>query len=703
MSQAAPEFTNRLIHEKSPYLLQHAHNPVDWYPWGQEAFDKAKKEDKPIFLSIGYSTCHWCHVMEHESFSNTEVAELMNKEFVNIKVDREERPDIDQIYMSAVMTMTGQGGWPMSVFLTPDQRPFFGGTYYPPNPVWGRPSFTQVLNHVLDIWKTRRQEALEAASHLTQAVAQSTLVSTKGKLDQDVLLNGFKHFQNTFEPSKGGFEMAPKFPRAHAFSFLLRYYKRTGDFDALNMVTQTLDEMAKGGIYDQLGGGFHRYSTDPNWLLPHFEKMLYDQAINGKAYLEAYQITKKEEYARIIHEILEYVMRDMTAPEGGFYSAEDADSALTHEDPKNKVEGTFFVFELKEIETILGKEKAALAEFAFGIKANGNAGTGAHGELKNKNVLSLAQSKEAIAKKFKQTEKEIESTLAEIKQTLFAYREKRPRPHLDDKIMTDWNGLMISTFAFAGQVLNEPKYIQSAQKAADFILKNMRTKEGRLLHRYNNGEAGISGFLEDYAFFIHGLIDLYQASFELKYLEAAQQLSEQMLDLFWDNENGGFYLTAHDAEALITRTKEIYDGAIPSGNSVAVLDLLRVGRLTMNRAFEEKAEETLNAFATKINAFPSGYPQMLIAYDFGLGPSKEIVIAEGNGTEEMIQLIYSEFLPNKVLAVRPSKETAEFVKLIPFAKDQVAQKDQATAYVCENYVCNLPTTDLTQLKNLLTK
>ncbi len=699
---------NRLLHEKSPYLLQHAHNPVNWYPWGEEALAKAKNEDKPIFLSVGYSTCHWCHVMEHESFSDVKVAELMNREFVSIKVDREERPDLDQIYMSAVMTMTSQGGWPMSVFLTPEGKPFYGGTYYPPQPAWGRPSFTQILEHVANLWKNRREEVLRAAEQLTSAVAESSLTIEKGELSDAVLEGSFASLQNTFDSAKGGFEVAPKFPRAHTLSFLLRYYKRSGDRTALMMVTKTLDEMAKGGIYDHLGGGFHRYATDQYWHVPHFEKMLYDQAINAKAYLEAYQITQNENYARVVRETLDYVLRDMTSPEGGFYSAEDADSALTHDDPKHKVEGTFFVFELNELEKILGKEKAVVAADAFGVEASGNAGTGAHGELKNKNVLFLAHSDEAIAKKFKKSDEEVQKWMAEIKQKLFAYREKRPRPHLDDKILTDWNGLMISTFAFAGRVLKEPKYVAAAQKGADFILAQLRREDGGLLHRYRKGEAGISGYLEDYSFFIHGLIDLYQATFDISYLIAANELTQKMVASFWDNDRGGFYHTAGDAEKLIARTKEIYDGAIPSGNSVALLDLLRISRLTLNRDLEQKAEEAFKTFAPKINSFPSGYPQMLIAYAFGLGPSQEIVIAPGKEkkqTDSMIDLFYENFLPNAMLAIRPTNPKAEksFVELIPFAADQTAQGNQTTAYVCQNYVCNLPTTDLKQLKKLLEK
>jgi len=701
------KYTNRLANEKSPYLLQHAHNPVDWYPWGEEAFAKAKREDKPIFLSIGYSTCHWCHVMEHESFSDPEVAELMNKHFVSIKVDREERPDVDQIYMTAVMSMTGSGGWPLSVFLTTDRLPFYGGTYYPPKPVWGRPSFTQVLNSITDIWENRRDEAIRTGTSLALAIEGNLAAPPQeGGLNKEVLTSAFDNYQNGFDEAKGGFETAPKFPRAHSLSLLLRYHHRTKDKAALYMVEKTLEEMAKGGIYDHLGGGFHRYSTDEKWLLPHFEKMLYDQAINGKAYLEAYQVTQNENYARTARETLDYVLRDMTSTEGGFYSAEDADSPLTHEDPDTRVEGTFYVFEETEIEKLLGKKNAEIINFAFGVRKDGNAGTGAHGELKKKNVLSLAQPVEAIAKKFKKTEIEIDKILAQSKKTLFEARAKRPRPHLDDKIMTDWNGLMISTFAFAGRVLQEPRYTKAAQKAADFILTTLREKDGRLLHRFRDGHSGISGFLEDYAFFIHSLVDLYEATFDIQYLKAANELTTVMVDLFWDEQGKGFFLTSDDAEKLIARTKEIYDGAIPSGNSVALLDLIRVGRLTMNQSFEEKAQEAFSSFASKINAYPTGYPQMLIAFDFAVGPSKEIVIAgeaKDPLTEKMVQLIYSQFIPNKVVALRPTdpKQAASFIELVPFAKDQTAQKGKPTVYVCENYVCQLPTTDLKKLKELL--
>lgn len=705
-SQQNPK-PNRLIHEKSPYLLQHAMNPVDWYPWGEEAFERSRKENKPVFLSIGYSTCHWCHVMEHESFSDPEVAAYMNEHFISIKVDREERPDIDQIYMSAVTAMTGSGGWPMSVFLTPEGKPFYGGTYYPPKPVWGRPSFRQLLEQIVDVWENRREEAERAGGQLALALEQSsTGIIEKGELSSEVFDRAFRAFENAFDSNMGGFESAPKFPRAHVLSFLLRYYHRTGNDAALEMVEKTLDEMAKGGIYDHLGGGFHRYSTDHLWRVPHFEKMLYDQAINVKAYLEAYQITKKPAYERVTREVLDYVLREMTSPEGAFYSAEDADSALSHEEPEKKVEGTFYVFETDELERVLGKEKAEIFNFAFGLRAEGNAGTGAHNELVNKNVLYLAHPAVTVAKQFKITPEETEKLLKEMKQTLFRYRSKRPRPYLDDKVMTDWNGLLISTMAFAGNVLNEPMYKEGAQKAADFILDKTRSKNGRLRHRYRDGEAGINGFLEDYAFFMHGLIDLYEATFDLKYLQTAQELAIVMIQSFWDEEGGGFFLTSDDAEKLITRTKEIYDGAIPSGNSVALLSLLRLGRLTMNGDFEAKARDAFSVFAGKVNHFPNGYPQFLIALDFAVGPAKEIILAGKKNDphiQEMARLIYSSFIPNKVVALRPEDagDLKTFLKLVPFAKDQGPIQKKSAAYVCENYTCQLPATELSELSRLI--
>ena len=698
--------TNRLAQEKSPYLLQHAHNPVDWYPWGEAAFEKARKEDKPVFLSIGYSTCHWCHVMEEESFENSEVARAMNENFVSIKVDREERPDLDNVYMTAVQAMTGQGGWPLNIFLTPSGKPFFGGTYWPPDDRWGRPSFISVLNSVAASWKKSRERIAKQSEDLTRLI--QTQVDSEARmtfaLSEETLGSAYRDLESLFDGTHGGFGHGMKFPRTHSLSFLLRYWKRTGKKEALEMVEKTLQEMARGGIRDPLGGGFHRYSTDSRWFLPHFEKMLYDQALISKTYLEAYQATHKQEYATVAREIFDYVLRDLTGKEAAFYSAEDADSL----DPKagRKREGAFYVWEKSELLDLLGNERGEIVSFIFGVGALGNVGDAPHGELPQKNILSLARSMEDASKKFNQTLPEIERILPESKKKLFEARLKRPRPHRDDKILTDWNGLMISSLAAGGSVLEDPGLTQAARKAADFILEKLVTEDGRLLHRYREGEAAISGTLEDYAFFIHGLYDLYEATFEARYLTEARRLTEEMVRLFWDEERGGFFFTAKDAEKLIIRQKEIYDGAIPSGNSVAALALLRVGRLTMKKDFEKKAENLFQIFSNQIRQNSEASPQLLVALDFALGPTREIVIAgeESNPrTQALLKAVRSRFIPNKVLAFHSldEKKARAVEALIPFTQNQLPVKGKPAAYVCKNYVCQFPVTETSELEKLL--
>lgn len=704
---AEESYTNRLINEKSPYLLQHAHNPVDWYPWGDEAFEKAKREDKPIFLSIGYSTCHWCHVMEEESFSNAEIAEIMNQYFVSIKVDREERPDLDNVYIAAVVAMTGGGGWPLTVFLTPDKKPFYGGTYFPPEDRWGREGLKTILNSIADLWKNRRDELLRSGEYLTQALQKQFTLSANetSPLDKETLKRAHLQFLQNFDSAYGGFGGAPKFPNGHSISFILRYYKRTGEPKALEMVEKTLSEMAKGGIYDHIGGGFHRYSTDAQWRVPHFEKMLYDQAILSRAYLEAYQATAKEEYAQTAREIFEYVLRDMTSSLGGFYSAEDADSP-DPQNPNSKKEGAFYLWGEDEIAHILGKGKRDnIFNYYFGIEKNGNAPSDPMGEFKGKNILYTAHSIKESSANFKKSPGEIERLIADSKKSLFSVRARRPRPHLDDKILVDWNGLMISSLSFGSRVLNEPRYSKAAEESVQFIFKNLIRKDGRLLHRYREGESAIAASIEDYAFFIHGLIDLYEATFNPAYLKEAKRLTKDMCELFWDEQGGGFFFTAKDSEKLFIRQKEIYDGAIPSGNSVAALDLLRLGRLTMEQEFETKAELILKSFSNQILKSPNAYPQAIIALDFALGPSREIVISGGDTAQinKMIRSIYQRFIPNKVVAFRPAteKEAEEVVKLIPFVKEQLPLKGKVTAYVCINYACKLPIISIKKLDELL--
>src|SRR3989338_3057549 len=686
---------NLLSKEKSPYLLQHANNPVHWYPWGDEAFAKAKAEDKPVFLSIGYSTCHWCHVMEHESFENPEIAEVMNKYFVSIKVDREERPDVDNIYMKAVVSLTGSGGWPLSVFVTADRKPFYGGTYFLPDSQWGRPGFKELLLSINDAWQNKRDELVKSSHSITQNLQSK---SSWGQIggnpmpDEGTLRSAYGQYAQRFDSRYGGFGGAPKFPSSHNLSYLLRYWKRANEPKALEMVEKTLTEMSKGGMYDHIGGGFHRYSTDQRWFIPHFEKMMYDQAILTKTYLEAYQSTKAEKYAQTTREIFEYVLRDMTDPKGGFYSAEDADSLppekFTNMTPaedlsSEKTEGAFYLWRYQEIVEHLGKESAEVFNYYYGTESRGNAFSDPHGEFKGKNILYVAHGLEITAQKFGKIPQEIQKILNESKNKLFDVRKFRPRPHLDDKVLVDWNGLMISSLALGSRVLDEPRYGQTAEKSAQFILSMLVTKDGRLLHRYSDGEAGILGTLEDYAFFIHGLIDLYEATFKEEYLKEAKRLTGDMVKLFWNDKEGGFFFTATDAEKLLFREKEIYDGAIPSGNSMAALDLLRMGRLTLNREWEKKAEEYFKAFGQELSSGPSAYAQSLMALDFAIGPSREIVLAgqkDDPQTQEMLKSLYSRFIPNKVVIFRPAsdEEARAIVDIIPFVKGQQSLDGKTT-------------------------
>ena len=683
---------NRLIHEKSPYLLQHAHNPVDWFAWGQEAFDRAQREDKPVILSIGYSTCHWCHVMAHESFENDAMAALMNEHFISIKVDREERPDLDQIYMMAVTAITGQGGWPLTVFLTPDKKPFYGGTYFPPHSRWGHSGFTEVLTAVNHSWKNDRGRIVGAGVELTELLRQNSKKSAEGHpLDTVTLDTAFNQLQSQFDPVYGGFGQAPKFPMGHNLSFLLRHWKRTAQHESYAMVEQALTMMARGGMYDQLGGGFHRYSTDQTWHVPHFEKMLYDQALLVRAYLEAYQAGKEPLFVRIAQETLNYVLRELCDQEGGFYSAEDADS-MEGSGPLKK-EGAFYVWTEGELRNILGEENATICSFYFGVEPQGNAHNDPHQEFTGKNILFVAHSLDETAQHFGQTATAIERTIALSIAKLLEARQFRSRPHLDDKVLVDWNGLMISSFALAGVILNEERYLTAARKAADFILNRMVTPQGRLLHRYRDGDAAILGTLEDYAFFIFGLLDLYEATFDSTYLKHAQQLTAGMLDLFWDAEQGGFFMTGKDAEELIVRPKEIYDGALPSGNSVAALVLLKMYHLTGQALYQQRAQEIFQIFALPVGQRPSVYGFFLMALDFALGPVIDVVLAGHVRTPEltaMQQAIYKNFSPNKIVVGLTGNELPGLSDLIPLIKDHRVPDQGAAAYVCEGQACRAP-------------
>jgi uncharacterized protein YyaL (SSP411 family) len=681
---------NRLISEKSPYLLQHADNPIDWYPWTEEAFSKAEKEDKPIFLSIGYSACHWCHVMEEESFQDEEIAQIMNRHFVAIKVDREERPDIDNIYMTVCQAMTGSGGWPLTIVMTPEKNPFFAGTYLPKEAQFGRPGLPEVLGQIVDLWESDRARILQSGEQIVQAIQALSVSSQSGALSQKDLQRAYKRFRSSFDEVHGGFGSAPKFPSPHNLSLLLRWWKRGGEEEALNMVEKTLDAMSHGGMYDHLGYGFHRYSTDSQWLVPHFEKMLYDQAMLAIAYLEAYQATGRRQYSQVAQQIFSYVLRDMTSPEGGFYSSENADS--------EGEEGKFYIWRQKEMTAILGEQRGDLLGRFYGVTQKGNFEDG-------KNILHQAKSLEAFAEGEDVSLEELEKILEQSREKLFEVRQGRIHPSKDDKVLTDWNGLMIAALARAAQVLNRPEYADAAGRAADFLLEKLRREDGRLLHRYREGEAALLGYLDDYALLVWGLIELYEVTFRVRYLQEALTLTDNMLELFWDEEAGGLYFTGDDGEHLIARTKEAYDGAIPSGNSVAALNLLRLGRMTMRQELEKKAAQLIESFGGQVSGSPTGYSQFLIALDFALGPIKEVVIAgnsAGEDTQKMLGALRSRFLPHKVLILHPEGKDGQAIEqLVPMVKRQTMVDGKATAYVCENFACKLPTTELAEMVSMI--
>jgi uncharacterized protein YyaL (SSP411 family) len=683
------KYTNKLADETSPYLLQHAHNPVDWYPWSKEAFEIAKKHNKPVFLSIGYSTCHWCHVMERESFDNEHIAKIMNEHFVCIKVDREQRADVDDVYMTAVQLMTGSGGWPLSVFLTPDGKPFYGGTYFAPKDMYGRLGFEQLLLTIADAWKNKRAQLLESAGKISETLKSLNEPVGKDKLSTDVLQNAYISLKQIFDETNGGFGGAPKFPQPSYLSFLLRYWHRHKDNDALVMVEATLDAMVKGGIYDHLGGGFHRYATDLRWLVPHFEKMLYDQALISSVYVQAYQVTGREDYARVARETFDYVLRDMKDPEGGFYSAEDADS--------EGKEGLFYVWEPEETQKILGVKNAEIFNACYGVTEKGNFEEG-------KSILNITQSTDVLAKQFKKDREYIESVLAQARSELLAHRSKRIRPHRDDKIITGWNGLMFSALAYGGAALGEKKYTSAAEKAAEFVLTTLR-HNGRLMRYYSDGRVIQPGFLDDYAFVIMALLELYEATFDARWLAEAIDLAQQMIKLFSDRDSGGFYLTGSDTESLIVRTKPGYDGAVPSGNSVAALVLLKLGLLTSGTRFTESAEEVLNSFSRQIRQSPASLGEMLGALDFSIGPTSEIVIAaepHRRVTDMMLHFVQRRYLPNTVVLFHPTGKAGEAIeKIAPFVKWQTAIDNKPTAYVCQNYVCKQPVTEIDILEQLL--
>ncbi len=708
---------NRLIHEKSPYLLQHAFNPVDWYPWGDEAFQRAHEEDRPIFLSVGYSTCYWCHVMEREDFENPDIARLMNEHFVCIKVDREERPDVDRVYMAAVQALTGGGGWPMSVFLTPDRKPFFGGSYFPPAPQVGRPGFPQLLEHISKLWRTERQKIVESGNHITEFLRERTQAADAVSPDGSTLQNACSQFAEVYDKQYAGFGAGPKFPQPVTFNFLFRYYSRSGKRAPLDMALATLRKMAEGGMYDQIGGGFHRYSVDAQWRVPHFEKMLYDQAQLASSYVDAFQITRDEFFAKMVRDILDYVLRSMTHPEGGFYSAEDAESfpaTAGHEDtpesgkPLVKEEGAFYLWTKSEIENVLGQDIAPIFCFYYGVHGRGNALNDPMDVFVEKNILYIWSTLEETAWKFNKIQDEIQKILLESRKKLFAEREKRPKPHLDDKIITAWNGLMISAFSRAYQVLGEPNDLAAAKRAAAFVVSRLYDPgNARLLRRYRDGEARFDGTLQDYAFFIQGLLDLYEASFDIQWLALAIDLAKKQIELFGDPEQGGFFDTVAGDMTLLVRTKDDYDGAEPSGNSVAALTLLRLAHLTGNKEWRVAAERAIDASGAALRQYPTAHAQMLAALDWRLSTPVEIIIAGNPDAEDtglLLKELHAHFVPNKILLVADGGEgQKKLTQFLPFVERMTTTGGKATAYVCENYSCRLPTSDPSVLGHLLLK
>ena len=686
---------NLLANTKSPYLLQHANNPVDWFPWCEEAFKKAAKKDKPIFLSIGYSTCHWCHVMAHESFEDEQVAELMNEAFVSIKVDREERPDIDGIYMNVCQMLTGSGGWPLTIILTPDKKPFFAGTYFPKEGKFGRIGMLELVPRIKDIWENKRDDISNSIDQILIALDSQNLKSKSVKITENILDTAYNQFNRRFDSTYGGFGNSPKFPSPHNLIFLLRYWKRTGEIKALEMAEKTLTEMRKGGIYDHIGFGFHRYSTDKNWLVPHFEKMLYDQALLAMAYTEAYSATRNKLYKKTALEIFEYISRDMTSPNGGFYSAEDADS--------ESEEGKFYLWNVEELKAILGEKEFKTFSIIYNISETGNWVDPMIGGSNGTNIIHTTKSLQDLCRKFSLNQEELEILISKMRLKLFEVRKNRVHPYKDDKILTDWNGLMISAFAIAAQIFGDDKLLLNAQKAINFILDKMKTSDRKLLHRFREGDAGINANLDDYAFIINALIDLYEADFNSEHLTNALEFNQILLKHFWDNVNGGFYFTPDDGEELITRQKEIYDGAIPSGNSMMFYNLLRLSKITGNIDFENKASQIGQAFSDSFTSTPSAFTQTLIAFDFAFGPTYEIVISEGSDNmnpNEILNLIRQKYLSNKVIILRKSDKD-KINKISSFVTDQRPIDGKTTVYICQNFRCKMPVTDFEKIEELI--
>jgi uncharacterized protein YyaL (SSP411 family) len=677
---------NRLINETSPYLLQHAHNPVDWYPWGEEAFERSRKENKPVLLSIGYSACHWCHVMAHESFENEAIARLMNDHFVNIKVDREERPDLDQIYMNAVQMMTHHGGWPMTVFLTPQAVPFYGGTYFPPEDRYNMPGFARVLTSIAEAYRERPEDIARTTESLMEELRRVSVNAQPGEITStDLLDNAYRGIEKNYDPVDGGFGGAPKFPPAMTLEFLLRIYYRTKDSQALEIVRHTARKMAEGGIHDQLGGGFHRYSTDEKWLVPHFEKMLYDNALLSRLYLHYYQVSGDEWARKVAEGTLDYVLREMTHESGGFFSSQDADS--------EGHEGKFFVWDVEEISRLLGEEDARLFNSYFDVTAAGN--------FEGKNILNINRSLEEIASSEGVSVEQLIEVIENGKRIVFGERERRVKPHRDEKILTAWNGLMLASFSEAGAILGRADYVSAATRNADFLVTNLR-KDGLLLRSWKDGVAKFNAYLEDYAFLIDGLVVLYETTGTLRWLEEALSLADKMIEEFWDEDEGGFFFTGRSHENLILRSKDYFDNATPSGNSVVAEVLLKLSLLTDREDFRNKAVAVLAQVADFARRYPTGFGRALGAIDFHLSEPKEIAVIKTDEAQAqpLVAEIWRHYLPNKTIAASaPGDRRA--AKLVPLLRERPALNGKSTVYVCERRTCQAPVTDPAALRTQL--
>jgi uncharacterized protein YyaL (SSP411 family) len=684
-SHPDPRPANRLARETSPYLLQHAHNPVDWYPWGDEALRRARDEDRPILLSVGYSACHWCHVMERESFENDEVARLMNESFVNIKVDREERPDVDALYMTAVQQMTGRGGWPMTVFLMPDGTPFYGGTYFPPLPRHGLPAFSQILVAVADAYRERRDEVARSANELRLMLRQSMeLRPPPSPLSPALLDAAYRGIASSFDRRHGGFGGAPKFPQPMVLDFLLRTWKRTGDEEALRMVVETLRAMARGGIYDQLGGGFHRYSVDARWLVPHFEKMLYDNALLARLYLHAWQATGDEELRRVAGEVLDYAVREMLSPEGGFYSAQDADS--------EGEEGRFYVWTPAEIDEALGPDDGPLFRAYFDVTAAGN--------FEGKNILHADRPAGEVAAELGVPASRLEDVVARGRETLYRVRAGRVWPGRDEKVLTAWNAMMLRSFAEAAAILDHPDYLQVARRCAAFLLGPLRA-DGRLLRSYRDGDARIDAFLEDHALLVDALVSLYEADFDPRWIAEARALAGEMVDRFWSEEDGMFFDAAGDGEPLVVRPRDINDSATPSGASAAATALLRLAALTGDESHERFAVRELENLSGLLERVPQGFGAMLSAVDRYLATAREVAIVgrpDAGDTRALLDVVRARYLPNTTVALRDPDRPEDPARDLPLLVDRPMVEGRAAAYVCERFACRRPVTTPAELE-----